>query len=155
LTSPPESTPSPLTGFTVGVTARRAEEFAALLQRRGAAVVQAPAIGSSRSSTTRNCGTPPRSVIADPPDIVVATTGIGFRGWIEAADGWGLADDLVEKLAGTRLLARGPKAKGDPRGRIARTVVAARGVLLGTDQRTARRGCGRSAGGRSDARRHH
>jgi hypothetical protein len=40
------------------------------------------------------------------------------RGWIEAADGWGLADDLVEKLAGTRLLARGPKAKGDPRGRL-------------------------------------
>ncbi len=35
----------PLTGFTIGVTAaRRAEEFTALLERRGAAVMHAPAI---------------------------------------------------------------------------------------------------------------
>ena len=35
----------PLAGFTVGVTAaRRAEELGALLQRRGAAVLHAPAL---------------------------------------------------------------------------------------------------------------
>ncbi len=115
LTSPPEPADQvpPLTGFTVGVTAaRRAEEFEALLQRRGAAVVQAPAIRIIPLVDDEELRHATESVIADPPDIVVATTGIGFRGWIEAADGWGLADDLVEKLAGTRLLARGPKAKG-------------------------------------------
>ena len=25
------------------------------------------------------------AVLADPPDVMIATTGIGFRGWIEAA----------------------------------------------------------------------
>ena len=29
-----------------------------------------------------------------PPDIVVANTGIGMRGWLEAAEGWGLAEPL-------------------------------------------------------------
>jgi uroporphyrinogen-III synthase len=43
---------------------------------------------------------------------VVATTGIGFRGWIEAADAAGFADDLLGVLAGARLIARGPKARG-------------------------------------------
>ena len=31
------------------------------------------------------------ALIADPPDILVAHTGIGFRGWVAAAEGWGLA----------------------------------------------------------------
>ena len=26
---------------------------------------------------------------------LVATTGIGFRGWVEAAEGWGLAEELL------------------------------------------------------------
>jgi uroporphyrinogen-III synthase len=43
---------------------------------------------------------------------VVATTAIGFRGWIEAADGWGLGEALLRRLGGTELLARGPKVRG-------------------------------------------
>jgi uroporphyrinogen-III synthase len=43
---------------------------------------------------------------------VVATTAIGFRGWIEAADGWGLGEALLDRLRGVELLARGPKVKG-------------------------------------------
>ncbi|MDT5155309.1 MAG: uroporphyrinogen-III synthase, partial [Mycobacterium sp.] len=35
------------------------------------------------------------ALIATPPDVVIATTGIGFRGWTAAADGWGLAGDLI------------------------------------------------------------
>jgi uroporphyrinogen-III synthase len=46
------------------------------------------------------------------PDVVVATTAIGFRGWVEAADGWGLGEALLERLRGVELLARGPKVKG-------------------------------------------
>ena len=53
-----------------------------------------------------------RSLLADPPDTVVVTTGIGFRGWIEAADAAGLDEPLVEMLRGTRIVARGPKARG-------------------------------------------
>src|SRR6185312_6268309 len=42
----------------------------------------------------------------------VVTTGIGFRGWMEAADGWGLGDALRTQLGRGRLVARGPKARG-------------------------------------------
>ena len=48
-------------------------------------------------------------LIASPPDIVVVTTGIGFRGWVEAAHGWDVADGLIEALGSTRILARAPK----------------------------------------------
>ena len=95
LTSPPEPADQvpPLTGFTVGVTAaRRAEEFEALLQRRGAAVVQAPAIRIIPLVDDEELRHATEAVIADPPDIVVATTGIGFRGWICAcALLWGIS----------------------------------------------------------------
>ncbi|MDG3008739.1 uroporphyrinogen-III synthase [Rhodococcus sp. D2-41] len=102
-----------LAGFTVGITAaRRADDFAALLTRRGAEVVQAPAIRliplpddvQLRQATAR--------VISSPPDIVVATTAIGFRGWVEAADGWGQADELLGALRSARVAARGPKVTG-------------------------------------------
>lgn len=44
------------------------------------------------------------------PDYLVATTGIGVRAWFEAAQAWGLADRLIDALAETRVVARGPKA---------------------------------------------
>ena len=49
-------------------------------------------------------------VIADPPDLVVANTGIGMRGWFAAADSWGLGEALFDALALARIYARGPKA---------------------------------------------
>ena len=52
------------------------------------------------------------ALIAAPPDIVIATTGIGFRGWIAAADGWGLATELIVALGKARIVSRGPKATG-------------------------------------------
>ncbi|NLG54365.1 MAG: uroporphyrinogen-III synthase [Rhodococcus sp.] len=104
---------TPLLGFTIGVTAaRRAEEFSALLTRRGANVIHAPAIRIIPLVDDTELERVTREIVADPPKIVVATTGIGFRGWMEAADGWGLAEDLGGALESTRLLARGPKAKG-------------------------------------------
>ena len=45
-------------------------------------------------------------------DYMVATTGIGFRGWMDAAETWGLASQLVETLGTAHILARGPKARG-------------------------------------------
>ncbi|NIL75410.1 MULTISPECIES: uroporphyrinogen-III synthase [Rhodococcus] len=104
---------TPLAGFAVGVTAsRRAEEFATLLERRGASVMHAPAIRIIPLADDAELERVTDSIIAEPPDITVATTGIGFRGWVEAADGWGRAESLGRALASSRLLARGPKAKG-------------------------------------------
>jgi uroporphyrinogen-III synthase len=102
-----------LTGFTVGITAeRRRDELAALLRRRGARVVCAPAItivplldDDALHVATERC-------LAHPPDVVVATTGIGFRGWLEAAEGWGIGDALRGCLRRARLIARGAKPCG-------------------------------------------
>ncbi|SUA72931.1 bifunctional uroporphyrinogen-III synthetase/response regulator domain protein [Nocardia otitidiscaviarum] len=105
--------PTPLAGFTIGITAaRRSEELATLLQRRGANIVTAPAIRIIPLSDDTELERVTRQLVAEPPQIAVATTGIGFRGWMEAAEGWGLAEELRETLSATRMLARGPKAKG-------------------------------------------
>ncbi|HEX3812731.1 MAG TPA: uroporphyrinogen-III synthase [Mycobacteriales bacterium] len=103
----------PLTGFTVAVTAaRRRDELAALLERRGASVLLAPAIALVPLADDTQLRQATEGCIADRLDVVVATTGIGFRGWIEAAEGWGLAETLMAQLGRAELLARGPKARG-------------------------------------------
>jgi uroporphyrinogen-III synthase len=105
----------PLAGYTVAVTAaRRKEELGALLDRRGARVVYAPAIRIVPLSDDAELVAATREVLARPIDLVVATTGVGFRGWLEAADAWDLP--LVEHLKSARVLARGPKARGAIRG---------------------------------------
>ncbi|MBL1105353.1 uroporphyrinogen-III synthase [Streptomyces sp. 5-8] len=103
----------PLAGFTVGVTAaRRADELGALLQRRGASVLHAPALRIVPLADDSELLAATKEIIDEVPDVVVATTAIGFRGWVEAADGWGLGEQLLGRLRGVRLLARGPKVKG-------------------------------------------
>ncbi len=104
---------APLTGFRVAVTsARRADELAALLERRGATVTSAAAIAMVPLPDDEQLRTHTEALIATPPDVVVATTGIGFRGWIAAADGWGMANDLLAALGKARIVSRGPKATG-------------------------------------------
>ncbi|MDP5312258.1 uroporphyrinogen-III synthase [Streptomyces poriferorum] len=103
----------PLAGFTVGVTAaRRADELGTLLRRRGATVVHAPALRIVPLADDSELLTATKELIDAVPDVVVATTAIGFRGWIEAADGWGIGEQLLDTLRGVELLARGPKVKG-------------------------------------------
>jgi uroporphyrinogen-III synthase len=108
-----EPTWAPLTGFRVAVTsARRADELSALLQRRGATVTSAAAIAMVPLPDDDELHQHTKALIATPPDVVIATTGIGLRGWIAAADGWGLANDLIEGLGKARVVSRGPKATG-------------------------------------------
>ncbi|GAA4689882.1 uroporphyrinogen-III synthase [Pseudonocardia yuanmonensis] len=106
----------PLAGFTVGVTAaRRAEELGTMLERRGACVQHGPALRIVPLADDAELEARTRDLIERPPDVTVATTGIGFRGWIEAADGWGMGEDLLAALSHGELLARGPKARGQIR----------------------------------------
>ncbi|MFF5635128.1 uroporphyrinogen-III synthase [Streptomyces sp. NPDC012825] len=103
----------PLAGFTVGVTAaRRADELITLLRRRGAAVVHGPALRIVPLADDTELLAATKELIGHAPDVVVATTAIGFRGWVEAADGWGYGEELLAVLRGVELLARGPKVKG-------------------------------------------
>ncbi|MER6226970.1 uroporphyrinogen-III synthase [Streptomyces sp. 900105755] len=110
---PDPGRPGPLAGFTVGVTAaRRADELGALLQRRGAVVLHAPALRIVPLADDGELLAATKEIIDQAPDIVVATTAIGFRGWVEAADGWGFGEELLHRLRNVELLARGPKVKG-------------------------------------------
>ena len=105
---------SDLRGFTVGITAdRRGEEQAVLLRRLGVEVVHAPAL---RTLVVPDGGdvlhAQVMGLIADPPDYLVANTGIGVRTLFAQAGEWGVEDDLRTALTGVRILARGPKAAG-------------------------------------------
>jgi uroporphyrinogen-III synthase len=103
----------PLSGFTIAVTAdRRRDELAALLERRGARVVLAPALRIVPLADDVELRVITASLVDRPPDIVVACTGIGLRSWLEAAEGWGLSERLRSAIAGAYLIARGPKARG-------------------------------------------
>lgn len=102
-----------MAGVVVLLTSdRRSGELGAALARRGAAIRYAPSLSvlPNQDDTALLAGT--RALIADPPDVLVVTTGIGLRGWIEAADAVGLSEQLTDALAGARIVARGPKARG-------------------------------------------
>lgn len=102
-----------MAGCVVLVTAdRRSTELATALERRGAIVRHAPALSIVPHVDDARLVYVTRALIADPPEVVVVTTGIGFRGWIEAADAAGLADELLDVLSRSQIIARGPKSKG-------------------------------------------
>ncbi|MGW7518798.1 uroporphyrinogen-III synthase [Streptomyces sp. NPDC054796] len=111
--APSDTGVKPLAGFTVGVTAaRRADELGTLLTRRGAEVMHAPSLRIVPLADDSELLSTTKELLAHAPDVVVATTAIGFRGWIEAAEGWGLGETLLDRLGGVELLARGPKVRG-------------------------------------------
>lgn len=101
-----------LSGYTIGVTAdRRRDELAGMLEHRGARVVLAPALRIVPIADDADLRAATRSCLASPPGIVLVNTGIGMRGWLEAAEGWGLAEPLRAALSRAYLVARGPKAR--------------------------------------------
>lgn len=103
----------PLAGCVIAVTAdRRVTELRVALERRGAIVEHHPSLRSVTHPNEEAAVRDTNALLADPPDIAVVTTAIGFRAWIEAADAAGLADDLLDTLSRSRLIARGPKARG-------------------------------------------
>ena len=107
----------PLQGRTVGVTAaRRFDEQITILERRGATVLHAPAMHVIPIAEDHLVRAATEETIAAPADIMVLTTGVGVRWWMDACREWGLADDLVELMAAIPLFSRGPKSTGAIRG---------------------------------------
>jgi uroporphyrinogen-III synthase len=102
-----------LAGFTVAITAdRRRDEFAGLLERRGARIVLAPALRIVPIADDAELHASTTALARQPPSTLFVSTGIGMRGWLEAAEGWGLAEPLRARIAASYLVARGPKARG-------------------------------------------
>ncbi|MGH3625581.1 MAG: uroporphyrinogen-III synthase [Sciscionella sp.] len=115
MTEPAQAAPdtAPLSGTTVGVTAdRKADELIELLRRKGADVLHGPAMRSIVLGGDEQLRADPERLRAERPDIVRVTTGRGFRGWREAAAGWGIGEEFDRLCAAARVLVRGPKAKG-------------------------------------------
>src|SRR5579875_2129986 len=136
----------PLAGYRVAVTsAHRADELCALLRRHGATVCSAPAITKVALPDDDELHRHTEALIARPPDILVVTTGIGFRGWVAAADGWGLVNPLIAALGSARIVSRGTALPARVRRAwAARRVAAARcqpglGSVPGIRRRAARR----------------
>lgn len=102
-----------LTGCTIVVAAdRRAGDLVSALERRGGQAYRAPALSIIPNEDDDILIARTRDLIADPPDVLIVTTGVGFRGWIDAAHENDLAEALSSALAKTQFVARGPKAHG-------------------------------------------
>lgn len=111
------TTERPLHGYTVGITAeRKADELASLLTRRGAEVFRAPAMHTVPLPQDGELAEATEVVLRADVDFVVVTTGVGFRGWLEAADESGFGERLREHLSSATLVARGSKAYGAIKG---------------------------------------
>ena len=103
----------PARPLVVGITAdRRWEEQASLLRKRGIEVVHGPTMRTIDLAADERLRSVTAALVASPPDWLVATTGMGMRYWLEAAEGWGLRDDLLASLGrgSTTIVARGAKA---------------------------------------------
>ena len=105
--------PDQLDGFRIAVTSdRRSEDLIAAFERRGAEVIHAPAIRIAATADEARLTEDTRLIIAARPDVLLATTSYGIRRWFEAADAAGLGHDLTTTLEHSRILVRGPKARG-------------------------------------------
>lgn len=113
MTAPPRTISTVLLGCTVLLPVdRRSGELSAALERHGARVRVAPALTIVPHVDDEELISQTRALVDDPPDVVVATTGVGFRAWMETADEAGLHDALAPVLDAARIVARGPKARG-------------------------------------------
>ncbi|MGC2938858.1 MULTISPECIES: uroporphyrinogen-III synthase [unclassified Brevibacterium] len=102
-----------LSGRRIVLTAqRRAEQLASALERHGAQIVHAPSLSVIPHSDDPELAARTRDLIDHRPDIVVVTTGVGFTGWGEVAEAAGVREQWHQMLAGARIVARGPKARG-------------------------------------------
>lgn len=101
---------APLAGYTVAVASdRRRHRLAALLEAAGAKVVGVQAVRAvtEADDTVRQITA---QIPAAPIGELLVTSDFGFRAWVRAARGWGLADRLVSGFGAARLLASNPRA---------------------------------------------
>lgn len=102
-----------LSGFRIGITSdRRSADLIDAFERRGAAVLHAPTVHMHHAADDAPIIADTRRIIAAAPDVLLATTSYGMRRWFEVADAAGLGEELQRALASSRILVRGPKARG-------------------------------------------
>lgn len=116
LAAPGPNDDAPLDGFRIGVTShRRSRDLIEALERRGASVLHAPALKIAPVQEDISLVEDTKTIIAAKPDICIATTAYGMRRWCEAADSFGIGEQLLDVLGACRMFVRGPKARGAAR----------------------------------------
>ncbi len=105
------TTGSGLAGRRVGITAdRRWRAQADLLEKLGAEVIHGPTLRTVDLSSDERLRQASLDLIAQPPDYLVASTGMGMTMWLEAAESWELGGQLRDALRHAAVVARGAKA---------------------------------------------
>jgi uroporphyrinogen-III synthase len=101
-----------LAGFTIGVTASRgADEQLDLLSERGAECVHGPTVEPDPVGPKQELYVATAQIIEHPPDVVVFTSDIGVRGWMDAAERAQLAEPLRASLVEALVMTRGSRAR--------------------------------------------
>lgn len=100
----------PLAGRVVAVPeSRQLDLFAAMLEKRGAAVIRCPLVAIKDAPDAAPVVAWLERAIARPPALYVFYTGEGIDRLLGFAERAGLGDDFVASLAAVRKLCRGPK----------------------------------------------
>lgn len=91
---------------------RRGDDQVVMWSRLGAEVLLGPTISTVKVPDPELLRRRSDEIIDDPPDFVIANTGVGMRTWLATAEEWGVKQKLVAALEQTRIASRGPKATG-------------------------------------------
>lgn len=102
-----------LAGRTIVLTGeRKADEFRAPLERRGARVIVAPALAYVDFVGDAHLQTQLRDVAANGVDLTVLTTGVGWNAVLKAAVVAGVATEFTDATRSGTVIARGAKSRG-------------------------------------------
>jgi uroporphyrinogen-III synthase len=108
--APPEGI-APLAGYTVAVASdRRRHALAGLLEAAGARTVGVQAVRAFSTAEHPAVRDATEAAASAPIDDLLVASDFGFRAWLAAARGWGLAERLVARFGAARLLASNARA---------------------------------------------
>lgn len=106
-----------LTGRRIGITAdRRWEEQARLFEARRAEIVHGPTMKTVDLTGSPDLRAATDALLADPPEVLVATTGMGMRMWLAAAVDWKVDAALLAALRSSQVVCRGAKSSSAVKG---------------------------------------
>jgi len=107
------ATTGPLDGFAIGVTAdRRAAEQMTLFESLGAESLHGPTVQMRLVQPQTELLAASERLVESPPDVLVVSSGIGIRGWLDAADAFGSGPELRAALAQTTILVQDANTHG-------------------------------------------
>lgn len=103
----------PLHGLRVGITAdRKGAELAASLQRLGATVTWGSTMAAVPPEKDTLLKVETKAILSASATWIAVSTGSGLRAWLQAAETFGLREDVLTLLQCTSTVARGSKSHG-------------------------------------------